>query len=157
MTDRRFSSFLVRSLVLLQRDSAAAYARVALVLEHRPVLLCVDGELMAVRAAAGRLSVVTPRGDEGIVVETSRLTIQDLVEGRRPLLDTVLDDALHVRGAVEDVLALFDAMIAYVEGAVRSPSFASLLEEYLSSVGSQATLQPHRRSFVLLVEEGDAG
>ena len=108
---------------------------------------------MGVRAAAGRLSVVTPRGDEGIVVETSRLTIQDLVEGRRQLLDVVLDDALHVRGAVEDVLALFDAMIAYVEGAVRSPGFASLLEEYLSSVGSRANLQPNRGSFA----EGDAG
>jgi hypothetical protein len=118
---------------LLRDGTPFAYARIVEILKRRAVIIVVDREPIALRNVGNELLVSQPSGDESVFLETKRRVILDLVEARCTLCDAVLDDAMHVRGPIEHVVALHDALMAYVEGAVRNPRFPALLDEYLSA------------------------
>lgn len=133
MAGPRFSSFLSRSLDVLERERPDVATRLAAVLAALAVAASVDGETVRL-ASDGEVVRVTPRtaGEAAVAVTvaTSRATILALVDGRVSLIDAVLSDALLLRGSPGDLARFHDALWLYLQGAVRVPAFAELLASY---------------------------
>src|SRR5690348_10473451 len=106
------------------------YGRMERELRGRSLLLCVDGASRILKAGESGLVLGRAPSDAAVVLRTTRDVLVDLLEGRRTLVDSAMDEAFEVRGAPDDVLASFDALAAFLHGAVRSPSMPRLLESY---------------------------
>jgi hypothetical protein len=127
---RPFRSFLLASFDILERELPWAYRAVCVTLAPRVVLLRVDRDAMGLRFEPTRI-VLCPRAATACVeVETGRHTILAAIDAETTLLSAVLDDQLLLRGSAEDILAFHDALMWYLHGAVRAPSFPVLLRRY---------------------------
>jgi hypothetical protein len=72
-----------------------------------------------------------PRAPAGRTSRSStRATILGVIDGETTARRAVLDERLLMRGRLDDVVAFHDALVAYVHGAVRAPSFPRLLRAY---------------------------
>jgi hypothetical protein len=58
---------------------------------------------------------------------TGRGVLADVLDARLSLTRAVLTDALEVVGPLASLMALHEGLVTYVHGAVRCPSFPSLL------------------------------
>ena len=138
-TDLR--AFLERSLNLLAREAPGAYSRLCGTLAGRR--LCVEGDGMAFTlrfdadAAVSRAAL----GDEEISISVDRRSILALVDGELTLEEALRQDRLVVRGAVADAARAFDALLIFVRGAIRCPSFPALLSEFRSSDSAEELRQ----------------
>lgn len=128
--DRSFRAFLARSLDAIGREAPAIHRELCRSLADSVVCLCIDEERM----------VVLPRHDDlvirddvpGVTVElvTDSATLLDLTSGATSFLDAALDERLVVLGGVDEVVRFYEALILYLQGAVRSPSLPWLLGEF---------------------------
>lgn len=125
------AAFLGRSLVLLERESPAAFHRLVDALRPCAVRLEVGDERIAVEVRGDRARVLRrgTRPAAGLVTARDGVVL-DLIDGRLDLLGAVEAGRLDVRGDCDAVLRLARALSAFVEGAVRSPGLRALLEEY---------------------------
>lgn len=130
MTSYAFFEFLDRALHALAAEVPAAYARISELLSGRTLRVTVDGISRYVRVEESR-HVLDLAGKETAELRTSRSVLVDLLEARRTLLDAVLFDDFVLRGGSADLAALHDALIAFIQGAVRSRTLPSLLHAYL--------------------------
>jgi hypothetical protein len=128
--DATFASFLAGSLDLLERELPWAYGAMCRVLAPREVLLSVDGEDVSVRCTERTAIVGARAAAPDVECRTTRAAILDLADASTSLVDAVMSDRVHLRGAVGDLLAFHDGLMAYLGGAVRSPSFPALLERF---------------------------
>ncbi|MDQ2642685.1 MAG: hypothetical protein M3020_02635 [Myxococcota bacterium] len=133
MTDPPFSGFLRRSLDVLSREAPRAAGALCELLSKIRLCVSVDGERLSLVVARGRLGVYPVQRLGDTFLATRRATLVDLLEGRRSLLDAVLDDSVELRGAVDDLLVVDQALLTYLHGAVRSQSFPELLREFSMS------------------------
>jgi hypothetical protein len=127
--------FLRRSFALIGRDAPAALAAMSAHLGERLVALSVDGEHARLQRGEPSPVVIAPNVPPGLVTAeatTSRATIAALVSGGSTLEGALIADALELRGALDDVLALHDALLAFARGAARSRRFSTLLDAFLS-------------------------
>lgn len=128
--DATFASFLARSLDLLARELPWAYAAMCEALAPREVSITVDGEPARVVCTAGSVRVEPGAGAPAVECRTTREAILDLVAARTTLAEAVIGDRVWLRGSVDDLLAFHDGLMVYLGGAVRSPSFPGLLQEF---------------------------
>lgn len=138
MSDPSFRAFLAVSLATLRRECPAAHEQMCRQLDARRVRLRVGSEEfgLSVQRDVVRLG---PRPVQAHVdVETDRRTILDVVAARASLLDVVVDERLHLRGAADELLRFHDALLSYVAGAVRSPTFPNLLDAYARPAEAKA-------------------
>jgi len=124
--------FLERCLDAIETEAPLAYRRVACALGGRAIAINIGDGLATLSMASGRHRVARDAGS-GCAVE---LTLTDavigrLLEGRCTVLDAVFAGDLVLRGSADDLAALHDALLAFIHGAVRSPSTPRLLESYL--------------------------
>lgn len=142
MAERTFFQFLDAALEALRAEAPKAYALLLRALAPTGLLLCVDGEtqVLAVVQGAHRLST---RGTAAASLRTARTALVELLEGRRTLLDAVLDESIEIRGTPERVAALHDALVAFFAGSVRSRSLPALLSSYLDAGESRQPVEPH--------------
>ncbi len=129
MDESGLASFIARSLDAIEHEVPAAWLRLCEALDGRSIRLVVDGEAARLRGRDGGLRL-DDGGAAAVDVRTAHATILELLDGRVTLLDALLDDRIVVRGAPEDVLGFHDALICYLHGGVRSPSFRPLLDDY---------------------------
>lgn len=125
-----FSALLRESLAALRVETPSVAATLAKTLGARRVSLVVDGDAVRVAAAHGRLSVLAGAGGAEVRVVTGRHTILALADGRQGLVDAILSDTLALYGAADDLIVFHDALVVYLSGAVRAPSFGGLLRRY---------------------------
>lgn len=109
-----------------------AHERLCRGLGERTIRLTVDGEVRYLSMRGGR-HVVESEGAAGVELRTDRAAIVELVEARRSLLDAVLLERLSLRGAPEELASLYDTLVVFIQGAVRSRSLPALLDAYLGS------------------------
>lgn len=128
--DASFASFLTRSLGLLERELPWGYAAVCRALGAREVLIEVDGERTPVVCTGSGLRVEKVSKAPVVECRTSRCAIVDLVDARMTLVEAVERERVWLCGTVDDLLAFHDGLMAYLGGAVRSPSFVGLLGEF---------------------------
>ncbi len=130
MSDHRFADFLAQSFGALQRELPAVYAQLCRQLCPREVGIVVDGETVAACFQRDDVRLSRHRVNPAVEMRTSRGAILAVIDGESTLLDSILDDRLCLRGGPEDVLAFHEALLTYVHGAVRAPSFPGLLADF---------------------------
>jgi hypothetical protein len=129
--DQSLYGFLSESLDVLERESSAGYAAVVRALDRREVSIDMDGERLAIAGDDRRVHVRRTSVSTRAAVTLGRKVLSDLLAARTTLLDAALDDRLDLRGALPDVLAFHDALVAYLAGAARCPSILPLLGTFL--------------------------
>jgi hypothetical protein len=133
VSDRSFSSFLSRSLELLEREAPAASARVAASLGARSVLVRVDGESLGLACKQRKLAVGPVPLHPSVSAQTTRDVLLALLQGEFTLTDAVMTSRVALRGPIDDLVALYAGLQAYFHGAVRSPGFPGLLDAFRSN------------------------
>jgi hypothetical protein len=126
-----FSMFLSRSLTILELESPGAYRAVVEVLGNRSVNVQVDGELVGLLTVRQRIVTAPPLDAPTTVAITSRKALCRLLRGEQDLTQAILNDEVSLFGSLEDLTTLYDALVCYFRGAVRSPGFPPLLDEFL--------------------------
>jgi hypothetical protein len=129
----RFADFLADSFSTLRREMPNGYHAMCRSLQPRTVALTVDGEPVGVHFEPARAVIARPVAQPTIEVRTTRAAILALIDATHTLHEAVLNDALYLRGDPSDLLAFHDGLMAYVHGAVRSPSFPHLLQAFRSA------------------------
>jgi hypothetical protein len=128
-----FRCFLERSLVTLQRELPQGYAKMAECLGQRDVAIDVDGERLAIRGDTRTLAIVDGSTHPDARAHGSTAAIRAILEGERTLESAVLAELIHLQGSLDDLVAFHAALHTYFSAAVRCPSFAGLLTEYLNA------------------------
>lgn len=128
---KTFTHFLARSLVLLEDELPGIYAEVARRVGEREVLCRVDDDAIVIVGDRRRLRLRREAKDPAVSVLTTKRVIADVALARITLEDALWEDRIVLRGSLGDLVAFHDALLAYLGGAVRCPSFPDLLDEYL--------------------------
>ena len=129
----RFRHFLRRSLEVLEDELPAGYADVASRLGRRAVKIEVDGERLCLVGNGVELSLApTPLHPAASARGTSS-ALRAILEGDQTLDAAILADAITLQGSLPQLAAFYETLHAYFNAAVRCPSFAKLLDDYLES------------------------
>lgn len=145
MGDAIFTRFLRRSLEVLEAEAPRAYALVSERLGARAVSIQVGAECVGIQATKGRL-VASRSLPSGTHARASLSTLRALLDGERGLTDAILAEEVVLIGELEDLVQFYEALLTYFRGAVRCPSFASLLDRFFAEAGGDPTaaLAPRR-------------
>jgi hypothetical protein len=145
-----FHDFLARSLRLLRREHTPAYGALCRTLAGRRSVVTVDGEAVTIHASRLDISIrpgdAPPGGSVAARCQTTRRAILDLLNAELELMDAIRQDRLVLEGALLDLVAFHDALVLYVNGAVRCVSFPALRDEFFADCAERglqpAALQP---------------
>ena len=128
MLEARFRGFLAESFAILQREVPAAYAALCRLLTPQEVTLTMDQEPVAIRFEQEHARLLHASDAPTIEVCTDRTLVLDLIDARCTLHEAVLSDRLLLRGRPEALLLFHDGLMLYLHGALRAPSFPTLLQ-----------------------------
>lgn len=120
-----------RSLEVLARELPHGYARVAALLGGLRVTIEVDDERLGVVGDGAGLTVVSQVLSPAATARGSSDALRGILEGRQTLDHAILTDAVLLQGSLPALAAFYETLVAYFNAAVRCPSFAALLDEYL--------------------------
>ena len=132
------AGLLDESFRVLADELPEAHARMAAALGGRAVRLRVDDEDFTVRFDGGVARVDAAPGPADIEIGTTKAVIDDVLEARRTLADAVLADAVTAVAPLPVLVEAHRGLLAYVHGAVRSPSFPRLLERFRALCAASA-------------------
>lgn len=117
---------LVRDVLdCLEREHPAASARVRGSLSTVRVEATLDGERVTI--APGDASRAAP-----VTVRASVETMCRVLFGEADVLDEIVADRLELVGAPDDLVSVADAMVAFVEGAMRCVSIDTYVDRLTS-------------------------
>ncbi len=102
-------------------------------LAPREVIIRVDGETVALAFRDADAAIVEHAHAPQVEICTTRDTVLSVIDGDASLTEAVFDNRLILRGRLDDLVAFHDALLTYVHGAVRAPSFPHLLHRYRQS------------------------
>ena len=122
--------YIATSLIALRQECPTAYFLMCGQLAPRRVRLAIEGESVTVAFEPSAVHVLSETKESTAEVVTSRQTILDVLDARLTLAEAVLSDAIVLKGHISDLTAFHDGLMTYVRGAVRSPSFARLLDRF---------------------------
>ncbi|MFP2929920.1 NAD(P)-binding protein [Pyxidicoccus sp. 3LG] len=118
---------LAESLVALAREQPRQHARLCEQLQDRTVEVRVEAEHFLLRFAPEGARVERAGAPSEARVLMGRRALGDVLAARLSLAEAVLTDAVEVVGPLDTLMALHEGLVTYVHGAVRCPSFPSLL------------------------------
>jgi hypothetical protein len=126
---------LDESLSVLQREQPASYARLCETLAGLHIEIGVDGEWMIAGFEPGGHRVAATIAAAGTAAagarfRASRTAVLDVLDGRLTLAEAVLSGRLEAYAPLARLLELHDALLLYVNAAVRCPSFPALLDRF---------------------------
>jgi hypothetical protein len=133
-----FADFLALSLDVLEREAPRSYDDVRERLAGRRVAIEVDGEGVSISPRWGKLVPGPLLGEFSARASASRAVLARLLRGEQDLTQAILDDEVVLVGALEDLTAFYEGLVAYFRGAVRSRSFPSLLDRFLADARTRA-------------------
>jgi hypothetical protein len=132
-TEPTVAGLLAESFVVLASELPPAWTRFSACLDGCTVEIHVDGESFTVGIAAGTATIAggpaTPAPADALL-ETTRRTIEDVLDARLSLREAVMHDALQVVAPLAMMSRLHAGILAYVHGGVRCPSFPALLKRF---------------------------
>jgi hypothetical protein len=129
------AGLLAESFRVLAVELPPAWERFCAALDGCAVEIHVDAESFVVRFAAGRARVAAIANAAAIVpadarIDTTRRTIEDVLDARLSLREAVMRDALQVIAPLAVMSRLHTGILGYVHGGVRCPSFPALLKRF---------------------------
>jgi hypothetical protein len=125
-----FATFLDQSMTLLAAEMPRAYARLCAMLREREARVTMDELRIGIAFPGGAFRLVGDVDQPCIELRSDRATVLDVVDGRLTLEEAVWNERLQLRGRLDDLARFHDALVLYLHGAVRCPSFPWLLECY---------------------------
>jgi hypothetical protein len=128
----RFAVCLTRSFEILRCECPEAYLRVCSSLRPLVVNLEVDRESVALSFERERVNIRAANASADVQASTTRATIARLHDGSSTITDEILSDAVLLTGRIDDLARFHEALLDYVRGAVRCPSFPALIAAYRS-------------------------
>ena len=128
----RFRDVLERSLAVILEEHPPAYARLSETMAGREVVLEVDGPPFGVCFEPGAVRVGRTVDAPAVWGRFDRPTVLALADGELSIHQALLGGRLELRGGVEALVAFGEALHTYLNGAVRAPSAAAILESYRS-------------------------
>jgi hypothetical protein len=124
------NDFVRRALALLRGELPEAYFKICQAIAGKSLALTIDADRMFLRVTRFGIEFVTDTGDSDVRIESDRSTVLDTIDARLTLESAIRSGRLLVVGTREDLASCHEALLFFVRGAVRSPSFPALLEEY---------------------------
>ena len=128
----QFGRFLARSMDLIAKERPSAFERLNDALGGLRVRLAIDGVAVHPRFTAAGFELAEDAPDPHVDLESDRAAILEVADGRLTLEDAVWNERIVLRGGLRDLVAFHDALAIYLQGAVRCPSFPTLLDAYRS-------------------------
>jgi len=133
--EARVAGLLDESLSVLQREQPASYARLCEKLASLRIEIRIDGEcLIAAFEPGGHRvageSTAAQTAAAGARFRASRDAVLDVLDGRINLAEAVMTGRLEAYAPLAHLLELHDALLLYVNAAVRCPSFPALLDRF---------------------------
>lgn len=126
-TEGPVGRLLTESFQALAREQPAQHALMCEQLQGHTVEVCVGAERFFLGFARGGARVESTGPAAQALLVTGRGVLADVLDARLSLTRAVLTDALEVVGPLASLMALHEGLVTYVHGAVRCPSFPSLL------------------------------
>lgn len=120
----RFEGWVAAALDALRVELPWGYAAMCEALGAREVLITVSGQPAAVRCDGARATVSADAWRPAVALRATAAEVVALADGERTVAEAVIEGRVVMRGEVDDLLAAHDALVAFVRGAVRAPSFA---------------------------------
>ena len=124
------AAFIETSLRTLRTESPRAYFLMCGMLAPREVELRIDGESVSLAFAPDAARRLSRARAPTVRLVTSRQTILHVLDAHLTLQEAVERDAIMLQGRTEDLSRFHDALLTYVRGAVRAPSFPALLDRF---------------------------
>ena len=134
-----FGVFLFDAMRALQREHGDAWGRVCAALHGRRVTVAVDAEIVPLSFDATSVTFLPFAARAHVTLHTDRATIDGLIDGGLSLMDAVGQNRLGLAGRPDDVVRFHDGLMAWLHGAVRSPSFPELLRGFRTGPGEDET------------------
>lgn len=127
---RNFAEFVKTALAMLREEFPRAYFLICSDIAGRTISIEVDSQRVFLECKL--LEVFLPDQIENpeIRVETSRGTILDAIDARISIDEAIREGRLFISGPKDYVVRCHSALLTFVRGAVRSPSFPVLLQEF---------------------------
>lgn len=125
----RFGELARRSLDILAREHPQAHAALARRLAGLAAALRIDGERVILQVEAGVPVISTGAAEVEVELRATRRALLRLLDGEASLLDAVRDGSVALSGGIGALARFHDALLDYLRGAVRCPSFPPLLDD----------------------------
>lgn len=127
---RNFAEFVKTAMALLRDEYPRAYYLICAEIAGRTISIECDNQTVFLDGTA--LEVLFPDRIEspGVRAQTSRQTILDAIDARVTVEEAIRDGRLFISGPKDDVVRCHSALLMFVRGAVRSPSFPALMQEF---------------------------
>jgi len=123
------ADFIEASLDALEREHPQAYALVCNQMAGRRTLLTIDSEAVLLDFSARRAALTrTEDAGAALLLVTDWDTIFDLLDARLTIIEAVECGRFNLHGEARELTRFYDALLIYLRGAVRCPSFPMLLE-----------------------------
>ena len=127
----RFGEYLDRSIDLLRRRCPVHFAAARDAMRGRSAVIRVAGEpAIQARFDAPPWVIGGETGD--VHIELLPIDLAVLLRGEATLEEATEDGRLRVRGDIDDLADLRDALDAWLHGAFRYPAFARMHRAYLA-------------------------
>jgi hypothetical protein len=132
VAERAFQLFLGEALELLVREAPTHFAAARERCKGLLVRIAI-GEQPAVAVQLQQHPFVRTSGapEAHVVAATDQDTLDAMLLGQLTIERALLDDRLLIRGELQHALAFLDALLTWIHGAIRCPSFPALYERYL--------------------------
>jgi len=126
------TSFIETSLTTLRAECYPAYQAMCGLMAGRSVILTIGAETMQLVVGPDEVDITHPnqRNDSHPHLSTSAQTILDLADGKTTILSALLSGSLDLKGSLQEIARIYEALMAYLRGAVRCPSFPQLLDNF---------------------------
>jgi len=113
----------------LAREHPEAHQRMCARLGARSVAIELGDERFALAGGPDAVAISAWPDDAALTVRTDAATLDDLLCGELTVVGALTSDRLEVRGAIDDLVAAFDAAAGFLRGAVRCTSMPALLDQ----------------------------
>jgi hypothetical protein len=131
------ADFFQASLDALGEECLEAYQSICQLLTGRELVIEIEGEeAVGLRFQAQKI-ILLPAGELSLPtrlrLRTTWGTVLDLVDARLSLLAAVYSGRFDLIGGSSELILLYDAILTYLRGGVRTFSFPLLLDELRKS------------------------
>jgi len=125
-----FEALLRDALVVISAEQPERYRRLARTVAPLRLSLTVGAERMGVESSGEMVCVTVDVVDADVRLVTDRRCVLRLLGGACSLEEAVFSEDLRLWGSVDALLLFYDGLVAFLNGAVRSPPMSGLLARY---------------------------
>jgi hypothetical protein len=127
----RTAELLQRAFAIIREDVPEAHARIV-ARAPSTTLLQIDDDRVALVRTAEAIDISSPSSDVAAAVRVASTTdaLLGVLDGACTFLEALLDGSIFVAGDVAALAAAQAALVAFLQGSVRTPRMLHLLEQF---------------------------